>query len=33
VEIILAIYKAAETGKAIKLPLARDPVLKARKKR
>jgi predicted dehydrogenase len=33
VEIILAIYKAAETGKTIKLPLARDPVLKARKKR
>jgi predicted dehydrogenase len=33
VEIILAIYKAAETGKAIKLPLARDPVLKARKKK
>ena len=32
VEIILAIYKAAETGKAIKLPLAGDPVLAARKK-
>jgi len=31
VEIILAIYKAAETGKRIELPLARDPVLKARK--
>jgi predicted dehydrogenase len=31
VEIILAIYKAAETGKAIKLPLASDPSLKARK--
>jgi len=31
VEIILAIYKAAETGRAVKLPLARDPVLKARK--
>ncbi len=30
VEIILAIYKAAETGKAIKLPLDRDPTLKAR---
>jgi UDP-N-acetyl-2-amino-2-deoxyglucuronate dehydrogenase len=30
VEIILAIYKAAETGKAITLPLASDPVLKAR---
>lgn len=33
VEIILAIYKAAETGKAVKLPLASDPVLKARKKK
>lgn len=31
VEIILAIYKAAELGKAVKLPLAGDPVLKARK--
>jgi UDP-N-acetyl-2-amino-2-deoxyglucuronate dehydrogenase len=31
VEIILAIYKAAETGRAIKLPLAGDPSLKARK--
>jgi UDP-N-acetyl-2-amino-2-deoxyglucuronate dehydrogenase len=31
VEIILAIYKAAETGKAIKLPLASDPTLVARK--
>ena len=31
VEIILAIYKAAETGKAVKLPLAGDPTLKARK--
>lgn len=31
VEIILAIYKAAETGKTIQLPLAKDPVLKARK--
>ncbi|MGE3779607.1 MAG: Gfo/Idh/MocA family protein [Pirellulaceae bacterium] len=31
VEIILAIYKAAETGKAVSLPLASDPVLKARK--
>ena len=30
VEIILAIYKAAETGKAVALPLASDPVLKAR---
>ena len=26
------IYKAAETGKAVKLPLAKDPVLKAKKK-
>lgn len=33
VEIILAIYKAAETGKAIPLPLKSDPVLKARKKK
>jgi UDP-N-acetyl-2-amino-2-deoxyglucuronate dehydrogenase len=31
VEIILAIYKAAETGGAVKLPLAKDPPLKARK--
>ena len=31
VEIILAIYKAAETGKTIKLPLSTDPTLKARK--
>ncbi|MBI2826943.1 MAG: Gfo/Idh/MocA family oxidoreductase [Planctomycetia bacterium] len=31
VEIILAIYKAAETGRAVKLPLANDPTLKARK--
>jgi UDP-N-acetyl-2-amino-2-deoxyglucuronate dehydrogenase len=31
VEIILAIYKSAETGKAISLPLASDPSLKARK--
>jgi UDP-N-acetyl-2-amino-2-deoxyglucuronate dehydrogenase len=31
VEIILAIYKAAETGRAQKLPLAADPVLKSRK--
>jgi len=30
VEIILAIYQAAETGVAVKLPLAADPVLKAR---
>jgi UDP-N-acetyl-2-amino-2-deoxyglucuronate dehydrogenase len=33
VEIILAVYKAAETGKAVKLPLPNDPVLKARKTR
>ena len=31
VEIILAIYKAAETGRAITFPLKNDPVLKARK--
>ena len=31
VEIILAIYKSAETGKAVRLPLAADPPLKARK--
>jgi UDP-N-acetyl-2-amino-2-deoxyglucuronate dehydrogenase len=30
VELILAIYKAAETGKTVKLPLAGDPPLKAR---
>ena len=30
VEIILAIYKSAETGKAVQLPLKSDPVLKAR---
>ena len=30
VEIILAIYKAAETGRAVKLPLAGDPSSKAR---
>jgi predicted dehydrogenase len=33
VEIILAIYKAAETGQVIELPLASDPVLKARENR
>jgi len=33
VEIILAIYKAAETGRAVKLPLKSDPVLAAKKKR
>ena len=32
VEIILAIYKSAETGKAVKLPLVGDPLLKARRK-
>ena len=31
VEIILAIYKSAETGRAVELPLMGDPVLKARK--
>ena len=31
VEIILAIYKSAETGRTIQLPLARDPVLRVRK--
>ena len=31
VEIILAIYKAAESGRAVSLPLKSDPVLKARK--
>jgi len=31
VEIILAIYKAAETGRAVELPLKRDPVLKKRR--
>lgn len=33
VEIILAIYKSAETGKTVKLPLVGDPALKARSKR
>ena len=32
VEIILAIYQSAETGQTVKLPLAKDPELKARKK-
>ena len=32
VEIILAIYKAAEDGKTIQLPLSKDPVLKAKSK-
>ncbi len=31
VELILAIYKAAETGRAVTLPLQADPALKARK--
>lgn len=31
VEIILGVYKAAETGRAVQLPLKSDPVLKARK--
>jgi predicted dehydrogenase len=31
VEIILGIYKAAETGRAVELPLKADPALKARK--
>jgi len=31
VEIILAIYKAAETGRAVRLPLTADPRLKARR--
>ncbi len=31
VEVILAIYKAAETGRAVSLPLKSDPILKARK--
>jgi predicted dehydrogenase len=33
VEIILAIYKSAELGKAVKLPLSSDPTLQARKKK
>jgi UDP-N-acetyl-2-amino-2-deoxyglucuronate dehydrogenase len=33
VEIILAIYKSAETGKVVKLPLKSDPVLKARSRK
>ena len=33
VEIILAIYQAAETGQAVRLPLAGDPALKARSRR
>ena len=31
VEIILGIYKAAESGRSVTLPLPRDPTLKARK--
>jgi len=31
VEVILAIYKSAETGRTVQLPLRSDPVLKARK--
>lgn len=31
VEIVLAIYKSAETGRSVALPLASDPTLKARK--
>jgi UDP-N-acetyl-2-amino-2-deoxyglucuronate dehydrogenase len=31
VEIILAVYKAAESGRTVTLPLAADPVLRARK--
>ena len=31
VEIILGIYKSAETGRPVELPLASDPALKARK--
>jgi predicted dehydrogenase len=31
VEIILAIYKSAETGRAVQLPLAKDPALKSRR--
>ena len=32
VEVILGVYKAAETGKTVTLPLKSDPILKARKK-
>ena len=31
VEVILALYKAAETGRSVALPLKSDPVLKARR--
>ncbi len=33
VEIILAIYQAAESGRTVKLPLTSDPALKARRRR
>jgi predicted dehydrogenase len=33
VEVILAVYKAAETGRAVALPLKNDPVLRARSKK
>jgi predicted dehydrogenase len=33
IEIILAIYKSAETGRSVKLPLKGDPPLKARKRK
>lgn len=33
IELVMGIYKAAESGKAVHLPLATDPVLKARSKR
>jgi UDP-N-acetyl-2-amino-2-deoxyglucuronate dehydrogenase len=33
VEIILAIYQSAETGKPVALPLAKDPLLKGRKRK
>jgi predicted dehydrogenase len=33
VEVVLAVYKAAETGKAVSLPLKSDPVIRARSKR
>ena len=33
VELILAVYKAAETGRVVRLPLKRDPTLKARSKK
>jgi len=32
VEIILAVYKAAETGRAVPLPLTKDPILQARRR-